>query len=126
MGGFFDFVKDIGSGVVKAATGGLVDLGTQYIGNELLGKPNAKDAWERQKNAAKLAYDRSMGAYKSRYQNTMADMRAAGLNPILAASGGFQVGQVSANPAQVNMAKVPDVSGTNSGLNLQNISNKNN
>lgn len=106
--------QDIG----KSAIGGALDLGFQYIGNQLIGKPNAKDAWERMKNAATVAYNRRMTAYKSRYQNTMEDMRAAGLNPILAASGGFQVGQVTADIPQAPMAQVPNISATNSGLNM--------
>lgn len=40
------------------------------------------------KKAAKKAHQRSVDAYKHRYQWTMADMRSAGLNPILAAGQG--------------------------------------
>lgn len=62
-----------------------------FLGNAL-GISNADRAYEQSKEATALAFDRSMEAYKSRYQNTTADMRAAGLNPILAATGGFSVG----------------------------------
>lgn len=112
--GFLDIVKDIGIGALKSATGGLVDLGGSYLSNELIGQPNAATAygmskeaadtqWERQKQAATTAFERSqMSAetafknsekvYNSRYQRTVNDMRAAGINPILAASSGFNVG----------------------------------
>ncbi len=50
-----------------------------------------------QANSAR-AFSSSMGAYKTRYQNTTADMRAAGLNPVLAASGGFNVGNAPTRP----------------------------
>jgi hypothetical protein len=49
------------------------------------------------------AFNKSYGAYRRRYQDTTADMRAAGLNPILAASHGFQVGgQPEAHPLGVS------------------------
>lgn len=54
------------------------------------------------KKAARKAYERSVDAYKHRYQWAVEDMRAAGLNPIL----GVQPGSVSAQAAQV-----PDYSG---------------
>lgn len=70
-------------GFLETLTGGALDLGFDWLGNELISKPNADKAWDRTKDA-----------YARRYQVTMADMKAAGLNPILAAgSGGFNVGQ---------------------------------
>lgn len=69
-----------------------MDFGTKWLGNELFGKSNAKDAREFSHNMAIASFDREYDAYKSRYQDTMTDMRRAGLNPILAASGGFNVG----------------------------------
>lgn len=57
-----------------------------------------------------LAWQRSVDAYNSRYQNTMADMRKAGLNPILAASGGFNVGSApQASTAQAFAAPPTEI-----------------
>lgn len=53
---------------------------------------SAKEQREWAAEQARLAFDRSKNLYASRYQITMKDMRKAGLNPILAASGGFNVG----------------------------------
>lgn len=59
-------------------------------------------AYNRSKEAATTQYDRELTAFGKRYQLTMEDMAKAGLNPILAASGGFNVGSgVSAGMAQV-------------------------
>lgn len=79
-------VSNIGGGLVNSA----LSFGTDMLKNEFISKANAKDAYEREKNM-----------YQKRYQWTMNDMRAAGLNPILAASSGFQVGSAPAvQPAQ--------------------------
>lgn len=50
------------------------------------------------RQAAK-AFDRSVLAYKHRYQWAVEDLRAAGLNPILAATGGMTGGAPSAQAA---------------------------
>jgi hypothetical protein len=55
-------------------------------------KEASRNAWEREKNYADLNWMRQENLYKNRYQYTTEDMKKAGLNPILAASGGFQVG----------------------------------
>lgn len=61
----------------------------------------ATTEWKRNLYATEQAYLRERNAYRNRYQWTMADMRDAGLNPILAASGGFNVGsQVDTPPAR--------------------------
>lgn len=88
------------------------------VGSSILGRQmdisSARDAREWQGEQAGIAYDRSMDAYKSRYQHTVADMKAAGLNPILAATGGFQVGP-SVNAMMPPAAPMP------SGNYLQNV-----
>lgn len=70
------------SGFTGGLGGGLADLGMSFLGNQLIGRPNSA-----------YAHQQSLDAYGRRYQMTTADMRAAGLNPILAASSGFGVGQ---------------------------------
>lgn len=93
----------------------------------------ALSAWKRSENSALAAFNRSeraattayeryksmfdkhwkdqISAYTSRYQWTMNDMRKAGLNPILAASSGFNVGHSpTASVAQMPMASAPAAS----------------
>lgn len=48
---------------------------------------------------AKEAGDMSKDVYKHRYRYTVSDMRAAGINPIMAASSGFNVGSGVNYPA---------------------------
>ena len=64
-------------GMMGSSAMGLANTATQGIINQQM---------------ANIAYRRSSRSYKSRYQDTMADMRHAGLNPILTATGGFNVG----------------------------------
>lgn len=101
--GIFKGIKSVGSSLIGGLTGslssipgallgGAVDLGSSWLGNKLIGQPNADEAYAQSKEASAKAFDRSYGAYKKRYQDTMADMEKAGLNPILAASQGFNVG----------------------------------
>ena len=72
----------------------------------------AETAWNRSELSAVNAYNRSIDAYKKRYQWTVRDMRKAGLNPILAASGGFQIGSnIQAPAASATMASAPNYSG---------------
>lgn len=84
----------------------------------------ADDAAERANELAKAnaadAFYRQQAAYKSRYYYTVKDMERSGLNPILAATGGFNVGNSpSVSTAQTFMAESPRSTkfGT-SGLNL--------
>lgn len=99
--------------------GGALDLGFDYLGNELIGKPNANTAFKQSQKGAVDAFNRSYGAYKKRYQDTTADMKAAGLNPILAASSGFNVGSGTQSVAASGyMPQRGNLSATNSGLSL--------
>lgn len=92
----------------------LGDVGSNLISNKLISQPNSAMAHEQSKELQKLqqkyntlnattAFDRNRQlmweqfynettAYKNRYKMTMDDMNRAGLNPVLAASGGFNVG----------------------------------
>lgn len=126
--GLSSVVSSIGSGlgtamggIPGAIIGGAVDLGANWLTNEFLGKPNAEDAFKNNLFASAQAFDRSYDAYKRRYQDTMADMRAAGLNPILAASsGGFNVsGQPTMAKAESPMATLPNTSSAQSFMNMQ-------
>jgi len=64
-----------------------LEAGLSYFGNNML----AGQANESSAKAAAASYANNMKAFQRRYQDTVVDMRAAGLNPILAASGGFNV-----------------------------------
>lgn len=65
----------------------VVDTGLSFLGNSFLaGQANDNSA-----KAAAAAYANNLKAFQRRYQDTVTDMRAAGLNPILAATGGFNV-----------------------------------
>lgn len=63
------------------------------------------------RDAASTASWKNIHAYRNRYQWTTEDMRKAGLNPILAASGGFNVGSgPTIAPAQSFQANSQDIS----------------
>ena len=65
-------------------------------GSSMLDKAFSFWQTERANKAAKRAsavqFDREHKAYQSRYQDTVKDMKLAGINPIMAATGGFSVG----------------------------------
>jgi len=126
MGFFNDIwkgVKNVGKSIGNVITdipstllGGAIDLGSDWLQNELVAKPNTDEAWERSKEASALAFKRSYGAYKHRYRDTMKDMRKAGLNPILAAgSAGFTTsGQPAYTPPQSMLAQPQGLSAAKS------------
>lgn len=70
-------VSNLGGGLINSA----LSIGKDFLSNQLINKPNAASA-----------FGNTVDSYKNRYQWTMEDMRKAGLNPILAATGGFNVG----------------------------------
>lgn len=117
MGFFSDLAKGFSkavTGIPGAIIGGAIDVGSSFLGNELFGKKNAAEAWEQSRANSAEQFAREYGAYKTRYQDTMNDMRAAGLNPILAAgSGGFNVGSgASAQMANAFQAPTPEKYGS--------------
>lgn len=109
--GFFDSVVKAVTSIPGKLVGSVLDIGSSLLGNELIGKPNAAEAYAQSENAAARAFDRSYGVYKTRYQDTMNDMKLAGLNPILAAgSGGFNVsGTPQMSTAQSFMPNYPQM-----------------
>ena len=92
------FAGDLASGFAGQA---FADSGADHA-NHLL-RQNMDINWRRQKEAAKTSYQRDLRAYSRRYQTTAKDMKSAGLNPILAATSGFNVGSgVKANMPSTN------------------------
>lgn len=87
------FIKDTATSIFTPANmaSSAISIGSKFIG-DAFGQANAKRAFEQDLTGSREAFNLSHGAYKTRYQDTMSDMRAAGLNPILAAGGGFNVG----------------------------------
>lgn len=90
-------------------------LSQGLTGSPLLGSSGHLSSWlnkktgaaltgaEREANAfnaeqSQLAFERELSADSTRYQRSVADMQAAGLNPMLAASGSIG-GSVNASPA---------------------------
>lgn len=71
----------------------------------LIGNYNANKAWSRQKQAAQSAH-----------QWEVADLRAAGLNPVLSATGGNGANLPSVAVAQTANSEAPDIIGMMSSL----------
>lgn len=88
MGLFGDIVGNVGSFLGNKAT------------DFLLGNYNANKAWSRQKQAAQSAH-----------QWEVADLRAAGLNPILSATGGNGANLPSVAVAQNANSEAPNIIG---------------
>lgn len=92
------------------------NIGGAVIGG-LFGKSNASDQFERQKALIDYQHQLQVDDFKHRYQWSTEDMKAAGLNPVLAATSGIggNISGVSAGNAA--MAPTPDFANAiNSGL----------
>lgn len=111
------------TGGISAPIGAFADVIAPDVANSavnyLFGQKQADNANAQAVTNSAVAWDREMGAYRSRYQNTMEDMRAAGLNPILAATGGFNVGNApSIASAQSFMGNTSPVNFGSTAYNL--------
>lgn len=83
--------------MMGAAGGGMMGLLSgpiqDWMSYKLVGEPQARQANRWASEASALAWERAVNAYRNRYAWTVNDMRVAGINPIMAATGGFSVGQ---------------------------------
>jgi len=100
--GFFDSVIDV-------LKGGASSLDSGFIGDDF-GDSNAKDQCERNQQLMNQQGAINENMFRNRYRWTTEDMKAAGLNPILAASGGFSVGSgPSVSLPSQAMAPLPSI-----------------
>lgn len=108
-----------GNSLGKTIAGVGTNLASNYLQNQFIGQPNADRAYEQSYAGSAEAFARSQQAYKTRYQNTVQDMIKAGINPIMAASSGFNVGNAPQMHApQSFKADLPTLSGTSSALDI--------
>lgn len=101
--GFFDSIVDFGKDVLGGIGGAITDLPGALLGRGM-DMFSAKQAFDQSKEGSEYAFNRTAQEYAKRYQTTAKDLRQAGLNPILAATGGFSVGNapVMAPPQSFN------------------------
>lgn len=97
-------------GAIGAALLGTASSAAGSWLGDMFGDSNAQDQYRRtsEMQNKQMIYDTLM--YNNRYRMTVEDMKRAGLNPILAASGGFSVGSSpSLKVPSVAMAPAPGV-----------------
>lgn len=95
--------------------GWLGDLGAAVGGSfvsGIFGMASARDANENARENMELQHAYNVDDFKHRYQWTVDDMRAAGLNPILAATNGIGGNVNGTALAQSHMAPTPDFAGS--------------
>lgn len=125
-----DRPSPFGGGLISGITGGLSNIFTTSMQN----KANAREAklnrkW--QESQATTAWDRTMEASNTSHQREMADMRKAGLNPILSAGGGgsSSASATSGAGAQAKAEKSSPVSEAQassfSAINIKNANQQN-
>lgn len=128
LGKIGDVLGNMGQTAVDAVTalpstaiGMGMDLLGDYLGSEYIAGPDLKKSYKlADKNSAK-AFERTYEAFKTRYQDTADDLRAAGLNPLLAVGSGIGVGSGATSSAgPVVNPNVYSSKGTGSALNLAN------
>lgn len=111
----------MGLGLISAAAGlgksviapALASFGVNWLSDKFIGQPQADRAFDQSTAATALAYERQKEMFKHRYRWTMEDMRAAGINPILAISRGFNVsGFPTVQKAQAFQAHNPYTAST--------------
>lgn len=97
----------IGGPVSGTAAGATIGAGLLGGAGDMLDTDSAN---HNARSAARDAYQASSKSYRTRYQVTVADMKRAGINPIMAATGGFSVGgaPVMQAPQVFNYQPSPD------------------
>lgn len=118
--GFLSGALDFGKSLIGGLPGTLLGIGGDYAASQMVGGKDAAHANRLAQENSAIAWNNSLDLYAKRYRYTMADMKAAGLNPILAAaSGGFNVsGQPSYQRAEAFMPHSPYGGGSASALNF--------
>lgn len=107
--------SQIGSGAASGAVSGLFGLASSALGNQTA-RSNARDqfgynyllqlaAQNFNAEQSALAYERSLKADSTKYQRAVEDLKAAGLNPMLA-TGGVSASGVSSPSASSAAASV--------------------
>lgn len=102
----------IDDALMAAIIPSVAGIGGSLMGN-LFNQSNAKEASQTSQDMSRETAAFNAEQYAKRYQTTTADMKAAGLNPIMAASGGFSVGN-SPTQAMPQTFQAPPVEGFSS------------
>lgn len=117
--GIWDKIKKVGKGILSGVIGGipgaLLGAASSAFSASQQAKANLggiREGWDRSEAEAQRVRDFQLMMSNTAYQRSMADMKAAGLNPILAYSQG---GASSGFGAQAN------ISGGSPGVNFRDV-----